>query len=197
MRYDAEHKERTREKVLRAAAKAIRAEGPHRIGVAQVMAKAGLTHGGFYAHFASKDELVAASIGQMFKDSAGRFAAETEGVSPAEGLAHYVDFYLSPTHRDSRGSGCPLPYLSADAPRLTPAGREAFAAGVDRLRGRLAAKLELLGVADAPAEASSMLSELVGALSLARAEPDPTKSDAILADSRLAIKTRFHLEDAQ
>lgn len=196
MRYDAEHKERTRERVLKEAAKAIRAQGPHKIGVAQVMAKAGLTHGGFYAHFASKDDLVAASIGQMFKDSAGRFAAETAADSPAQGLARYIDFYLSAQHRDSRGSGCPLPYLSADAPRLTVAAREAFAGGVAGLRAKIAGKLDLLGVADAAGQASSLLSELVGALSLARAEPDPARSDAILADSRSALKSRFHLEEA-
>ena len=57
MRYDSEHKERTRARVLKEAAKAIRAEGPHRVGVAAMMAKAGLTHGGFYAHFVSKDDL--------------------------------------------------------------------------------------------------------------------------------------------
>ncbi len=197
MRYDAEHKERTRERVLKEAAKAIRAQGPHKIGVAQVMARAGLTHGGFYAHFASKDDLVAASIGQMFKDSAGKFAAENDDVPPARGLANYIDFYLSARHRDSRGSGCPLPCLSADAPRLTTAAREAFAAGVAGLRAKIAGKLEALGVADTDAQASSLLSELVGALSLARAEPEPAKSDAILANSRSAIKTRFRLEDTQ
>ncbi len=65
MRYDAEHKEQTRTRVVSAAAKSILADGPHRIGVAEVMAKAGLTHGGFYAHFASKDELIVAAIELM------------------------------------------------------------------------------------------------------------------------------------
>ena len=197
MRYDAEHKERTRERVLKAAAKAIRAQGPHKIGVAQVMAKAGLTHGGFYAHFPSKDALVAASIGQMFKESGGRFAAETEGFSPTEGLARYVDFYLSATHRDARGAGCPLPYLSADAPRLSPAARETFAGGVERLRLKLAGALTALGRRDPDCDAGSMLAELVGALALARAEPDRTRSDAILARSRAALKARFGLGDAR
>ena len=73
MRYDTDHKQKTREKVLKAAAKAIRADGPHRMGVADVMRKAGLTHGGFYAHFESKDDLVAAAIGQMFEQSKARF----------------------------------------------------------------------------------------------------------------------------
>jgi TetR/AcrR family transcriptional repressor of nem operon len=194
MRYDAEHKQKIRKKVLRAAARAIRAEGPHRIGVAQVMADAGLTHGGFYAHFASKEDLIAASIEEMFRQGSGRFEAETAGVSATEGLAQYIDFYLSAAHRDSRGLGCPLPYLAADAPRLTGKSREAFAVGVARLTERLAGKLGELGRAGAEAEAASMLAELVGALSLARAEPDSNRSDAILDVSRTALKRRFGLE---
>ena len=197
MRYDGEHKARTRERVLKEAAKAIRAQGPHRVGVAEVMAKAGLTHGGFYAHFPSKDALVAASIGQMFKEGAGRFSAETDGFTPAEGLGRYVDFYLSAKHRDSRGAGCPLPYLSADVPRLSGEAREAFAAGVESLRARLAARLALIDRPDPDGEAGSMLAELVGALSLARADADPARSDAILTRSRSALKTRFGLETAQ
>ena len=87
MRYDADHKEKTRERVLREAAKAIRAEGPHQIAVAGVMAKAGLTHGGFYAHFASKDDLVAATIDQMFAEGAARLTREAKDRPPAEALA--------------------------------------------------------------------------------------------------------------
>ena len=94
MRYGADHKEQTRKRVLRAAAKAIRIEGPHRVAVAGVMAKVGLTHGGFYAHFKSKDDLVAASIGQMFEEGRERARRETEGVDPATGLSQYIDFYL-------------------------------------------------------------------------------------------------------
>ena len=87
MRYDNEHKQQTRTRVLQAAAKAIRADGPHRVGIASVMADAGLTHGGFYAHFASKDELVAAAIGQMFDESRQRLLRETDQRAPAEGPA--------------------------------------------------------------------------------------------------------------
>jgi len=102
MRYDAEHKQKTREKVLKAAAKAIRADGPHRVGVADVMSKAGLTHGGFYAHFTSKDDLIAAAIEQMFDESRIRMARETEDKPPREALRSYIDFYLSSGHRDAR-----------------------------------------------------------------------------------------------
>ena len=85
MRYDAEHKQRTREKVLKAAAKVIRAKGPDRIGVAEVMADVGLTHGGFYAHFESKDDLVSAAIEKMLEESRARLRHETEGRSATYG----------------------------------------------------------------------------------------------------------------
>lgn len=197
MRYDAEHKQKTRERVLKAAAKAIRAEGPHQVGVAGVMAQAGLTHGGFYAHFKSKDELVAAAIGQMFEDGAARIARVSEGETPAQTLISYIDFYLSPGHRDARSSGCPLPFLAADAPRLAEPARERFARGAEGLERRMAQRIAALDNGHSPDEAGSVLAELVGALSLARAEPDPERSDMILKRSKAALKRRLGLEDAQ
>jgi TetR/AcrR family transcriptional repressor of nem operon len=194
MRYEPNHKEQTRRKVLRAATRAIRAEGPHQMAVAKVMAKAGLTVGGFYAHFESKDALIAAAIDEMFAEARSRQMLESGDKPPAEALAAYIDFYLSPTHRDARATGCPMPSLAADLPRLTAKARERFAAGVASLRGRVAERLTQLGFRDAEAQASSMVAELVGALSLARAEPDPAASDAVLANSKLALKYRFSLE---
>ena len=133
MRYDAEHKQRTRARVLSEAAKAIRSEGPHRVGVAGVMAKAGLTHGGFYAHFSSKDDLVVAALAQMFDEAMATFDHFTAGKPPAAALRSYVDFYLSPRHRDAQDTGCPLPSLSGDLPRLDRAARERFALGLERV----------------------------------------------------------------
>ncbi|TMJ43978.1 MAG: TetR/AcrR family transcriptional regulator, partial [Alphaproteobacteria bacterium] len=86
MRYNSEHKERTRTRVLREATKAIRAEGPRRVGVAGMMAKAGLTHGGFYAHFASKDDLVVAAMSQMFDEASAQLDWLTAGKPPAAAL---------------------------------------------------------------------------------------------------------------
>lgn len=194
MRYDAEHKQKTRAKVLQAAAKAIRAEGPHRIAVAGVMSEAGLTHGGFYAHFASKDELVAEAIDTMFVDARARFLRETEGRSPAEGLAAYIDFYLSPGHRDARGQGCPLPALSADVPRLPQAARERYGRGVASFTSRFEGLLDSLGLETPGDLAASLVAELMGALALARAVADPEQSDAILARSRRAVRRRIGLE---
>ena len=117
MRYDTDHKEKTRKRVLGEAAKAIRENGPEGIGVAGIMAAAGLTHGGFYAHFKSKDELIAAAIDEMFNDASSRFARATEGFSPEVGMVRYINFYLSREHRDARSTGCPVAALAADLPR--------------------------------------------------------------------------------
>ena len=101
MRYDSDHKAKTRALLLQEAAKALRAEGPHKLAVSGIMAKAGLTHGGFYAHFPSRDDLVVEAIGEMFRDGGDRLAAAFEGRTPQEGLAAYINFYLSRTHRDT------------------------------------------------------------------------------------------------
>jgi len=195
MRYDAEQKERTRARVVKEAAKAIRQDGPDRVGVAAIMAKAGLTHGGFYAHFASKDDLIAEAIGEMFRQAGGKFDRIAGELAPAEALATYIDFYLSAEHRDARSSGCPLPTLSADLPRLPDAARERYTAGVHRLNERLRVRLAELGRPEPEQLAASALAELIGALMLSRAVTESDHSDAILARSKRALKSRLGLED--
>lgn len=194
-RYGPEHKAESRERVVAEAARAIREQGPQGISVAGVMGAAGLTHGAFYAHFPSRDALLAAGVERMFQDSRGRLESSAEGAADARAaLTNYLRFYLSRSHRDARTSGCPLPFLSTEAPRLTGETRERFAAGVQGLTGRLAGLLADMGHEDPPLLAASMLSEMVGAVSLARAEPDPARSDAILKASRTALKARLGLD---
>jgi TetR/AcrR family transcriptional repressor of nem operon len=194
MRYDAEHKKKTREKVLSAAAKAIRAEGPHRIGVAGIMSEAGLTHGGFYAHFASKDDLVAEAIEEMFAEARANYEARVAGKGPAEALTAYINFYLSRSHRDARATGCPLPALSADLPRLPGPAQERFSHGVADLTRTLSGWLAGLGKAEPDALAASVLAEMVGAVALSRAVADKAQSDAILNTSRASLKARLGLD---
>lgn len=193
MRYDAEHKAKTRERVLKEAARAIREEGPERVAVAGIMAKAGLTHGGFYAHFKSKDDLVAAAIDEMFKDASARFARSTEGFEPDDGMVRYIDFYLSTEHRDRRATGCAVAALATDLPRLEGEARERYSRGVAGLTGRVAAQLKAMGHMDADTLAPSIVAELVGALSLSRAVSEAEQSGAILAASRAALKQRLGL----
>src|SRR5215472_9672491 len=193
MRYDAEHKQKTREKVLDAAAEAIRAEGPHKLGVAGVMAKAGLTHGGFYAHFQSKEELLAHTIEHMFARSRLKRIDREESYGPADKLTAFIDYYLSEAHRDSP-TGCALPALAADAPRLTPEVRAAYSKGVAGMTGRIAELLRDLGRAEPDDLATSTVAEMVGGLMLARAEPDRDRSDLMLERSKHVLKQRLNLE---
>jgi len=189
MRYDTEHKARTRTE----AAAAIRAAGPDGVAVAGLMAKVGLTHGGFYAHFKSKDALVAEAIGQMFEEGRRMFRSRSEGRTPGEGLARYIDWYLSEAHRDATERGCPLPRLSGEVARLSLPARTAFAAGAAALSALIAEALEAMERPEPALLARSVVSEMVGALSLARAEPDPDQSGHILAASRAGLKTRLGL----
>jgi TetR/AcrR family transcriptional repressor of nem operon len=195
MRYDEDHKQKTRAKVLSVAARAIRADGPDRIGVAAIMAEAGLTHGGFYAHFASKEDLIAEAIGQMFLESQVKMEAHVAGKAGKAALEAYINFYFSRAHRDGRDSGCPLPALSADLPRLPDRARQRFGEGVEGMRRRLAGWLSEIGKAAPEALATSTLAEMVGAVTLARAVADRGQSDAMLKISRAALRARLGLDD--
>ena len=193
MRYDGEWKERTRQRVLEEAAKAIRLEGARAIGVAGVMARAGLTHGGFYAHFESKDALVAATIDLMIQQVSGRFRKVTGELAPDAALRAYVEFYLSARHRDSTTTTCPLPLVAAEVPRLGGASQHRYAEGVAALTGALAGLVAAHGLAEPQSVASSIVAELIGAMALARGVGDRAQSDAILAQSRQSILARLHL----
>lgn len=198
MRYGPEHKGQSREKILRAAARELRAKGPDRLGVADVMRRAGLTHGGFYAHFASKDALVAEALEAMFAEAAassGRLDAAVADpqadVRPA--LHGFLAAYLSPVHRDGPQPGCPLPALAGDMARGDAAARERFARGLARTGARIAAALRRLGDCNPEVGARAVTAQIVGAVALARALGRGAESDAILRDTLEALLERFGL----
>ncbi|MDH7974263.1 TetR/AcrR family transcriptional regulator [Sphingomonas sp. AR_OL41] len=196
MRYTNDHKAETRARVLKEAAREIRAKGPDGVGVAGVMARAGLTHGGFYAHFPSKDALVVEAIGEMFDSARRRAAPLAASDDPRGALRAYVDFYLSAAHRDARERGCPLPALSGDFARAEAPMRERFGLGIASLNGRIATVLDAIGVAEPESEATALMAQLVGAVALARSVGAGAQSDAILARTRAAIVAHYGLEDA-
>jgi TetR/AcrR family transcriptional repressor of nem operon len=190
MRYSETHKQETRSRVLKAAAAAVRAKGPDGVGVAEIMAEAGLTHGGFYAHFPNKEALVAAAIAEAFAQSRRRFGRLTEGMNAQEALTAFVDAYVSNEHRTRPERGCPIATISSDLPRQGPAVRAAFDAGVAGLIGRLAAWLD----AD-EGLATSLLSEMAGAVTLSRAVSDDALAERLLDESRTRIKARMGLTE--
>ena len=193
MRYSESHKQETRKKVVRAAANAVRAKGPEGVAVAEVMAQAGLTHGGFYAHFPNKEALVVAAIEEAFDQSRRRFARLTEGLAAPAALAAFVDAYVSMEHRARRERGCPVTALSSELPRQGAAIRRAFDEGVRALIGRVAGWLPA-GEDDRESLATSLVSEMAGAVILSRAISDDM-AERLLADSRRRIKARMGLNE--
>jgi TetR/AcrR family transcriptional repressor of nem operon len=195
MRYNSEHKTKTRERLLEEAAAAIKLEGPERISIAAIMARADLTHGGFYAHFGSKEELIAAAIERMFEIVDRAVLRLIEGLEPAEALAYFIDDYLSARHFDSVSDGCPLPALSADVARLGMEIKAPFSHGFAQLQEHLADLFRKLGHQNAEAEelATSVYAEMVGALSLARAIQDPDQAAKIRNQCRRSLKRRLGL----
>ena len=184
------HKQRTRERILAEAARSMRARGPDGIGVAELMKQAGLTHGGFYAHFKNRDDLVAAAIARMFEDSKAMVERHfSAGRPPREALGAMIDYYLSEGHCRRLDSGCPLAAIGSEAVRLPAAARDRFQEGFDRFRGAFVEQLSKLGMDDPEAIATSVVAELVGALSLARVTGDTTQ----LARSREQIRQRLAL----
>jgi TetR/AcrR family transcriptional repressor of nem operon len=190
MRYSDTHKEETRAKVVKAAARAVRARGPEGVGVAEIMAEAGLTHGGFYAHFPNKQALVVAAIEEAFGQSSRRFGKMTDGLSPAEALARFVDLYVTPEHRAHPERGCPVAGLSSELPRQGQPVREAYERGVRGLVGRIANWLPE-GTKDRDSLAASIVAEMAGTVALSRAISDDDEAERLLAAARARIKARM------
>jgi len=193
MRYSDTHKEETRKKVLVAAARQLRARGPAGISVAEVMAEAGLTHGGFYAHFSSKDAQVGAAITHAFEDRRARLRKAAESQTDAEYLTSFVDMYVSAAHRDRPERGCPITTLSNDLPRQGEPARAAFEDGVLHLIKAIASRLTVGAPEDRDALAGSLVAEMAGAVTLARAVSDPDFSNDLLDQTRRAVKARMGL----
>ncbi|HYC43394.1 MAG TPA: TetR/AcrR family transcriptional regulator [Noviherbaspirillum sp.] len=171
------------ERILDAAARAVRQDGFSRVGVADVMREAGLTHGGFYAHFKSRDAMLAKALEHAGRASAERLskriaAQREQGASPFRAL---VERYLSEAHLASPETGCPVAALGSEMPRQQD---ELRAASCDRVRGLVAIVRSTLPP-EAPEDAALMAaSTMVGALQLARTLGDNEQGKALLAANR-------------
>jgi TetR/AcrR family transcriptional repressor of nem operon len=167
----------SRERVLRMAARKVRAEGVTRPGITDLMKEAGLTHGGFYKHFTSRDDLISQAAALALAEGAAKMerAARKDAQEPRSGL---IDSYLSKQHRDAPGAGCALVTLGAAAGRGDQRFKEAY-------EQQVRAYLDLIAGLDdtseeARAEAMLVLSALVGAMLMSRAVADSGLSDDLL-----------------
>ena len=187
-------KEETHERIVDAAARAIRKHGYAGVGVADVMKEAGLTHGGFYAHFESRDALLVEALERAGRESSAavtRAAARHAGKG-VSAFRSFVETYLADVLLASLDIGCPVAALGCDMPRQSQAVREASATRVQRLIATVRATLP-----QAPRSAATVIAgTLVGALQLARALGDNAEGRAVLSATRKALIQQYDRPDA-
>ena len=183
MRYTKGHKQATRQRILEAAGRRFKQDGIDGAGVAAVMSDAGLTNGAFYAHFASKEDLVANVLADQLRAQRQNFDAQ---VPDRAGLEAFIRAYLSPQHRDQSADGCPSAALLDEIVRRPAATRQVFTDELLSTADDVAARLGRTDAEAAREDALTILGFMIGALQLARALADRDLSDQLLARSREA-----------
>jgi TetR/AcrR family transcriptional regulator, transcriptional repressor for nem operon len=178
VRYPRGHKEKTREQIVETAARAFREGGVAGTGIGELMGRAGLTHGGFYAHFPSKDALVGEACDCAVEQSWAQMHELVSQAPAGEELATFIRAYVSRTHRDDPGAGCLMPSLGSEMPRQAPEVRAAFTAQIRRVLQNVEALLP--PTPDREDRAITLAAGMAGAVLLARAVDDPALSDRVL-----------------
>jgi TetR/AcrR family transcriptional regulator, transcriptional repressor for nem operon len=186
MRYSHEHKQETHARIVRKASVRLREKGAHGVGVADLMKEAGLTHGGFYAHFDSREALVIEAFGYAMDRSMERWRKAAEQIPPDKRLSMIVDEYLTPIHRDDPGHGCAVPTLGAEIARESPKTRKAFAAKLEQMIDMMAKQIPDSSGKAARRRAAATLATMMGTLVLSRIAGTSEFSDEILAAGREA-----------
>src|SRR4051812_40467450 len=186
MRYSREHKLETHARIIKRASVRLREKGAHGVGVADLMKEAGLTHGGFYAHFDSREALVIEAFNYAMDRSNERWRELVKEAPPEKRLSVIVNSYLSKLHRDDPGHGCAVPTLGAEIARESPKTRKAFAAKLEQMIGLLAEEIPGTPAA-ARKQAVATLATMMGTMVLARIAGSGEFSEEILAAGRAAL----------
>ncbi len=188
MRYSKDHKAETHERIVKNASVRLRERGAAGLGVAELMKEAGLTHGGFYAHFPSRDALIGEAFIHAMEQAAKRWRKRADEAPEGKGLAAVVDGYLTAAHRDDVGNGCALPALGAEVSRASPKIRKAVAAKLENMIEVIAGEMPGLSEKDARREAIGALATMMGALLMARMAGTGEFSDEVLEAGRYAAR---------
>jgi AcrR family transcriptional regulator len=176
-------KEATHERIVGAAARAIRRSGYGGTGVADIMKGVGLTHGGFYAHFASREAMLAEAADQAGAESVATLTRVAEAAPPQEALRSIIHAYLSKEHFENAETGCPVAALGTEMPRQAPKVRRAATRRIKEMIDVVARHSPDQGEPGAYEHALVTVATMVGALVLARAVDDPRLSKALRAAS--------------
>ncbi len=186
MRVSREQAAKNRERIIDVASREFREKGFDGIGVADVMKSAGLTHGGFYGHFASKDDLIAEACAASMDRSAEKWSKLAE-TSPDEAFAAITSSYLLKAHRDNKASGCTMAALAPDIARQSGPVRKRFSEGTRTLLDILAKAIPGQSDEARREKALATMAGLVGTLVLSRAVDDPEFADEILKAGQAAF----------
>lgn len=184
MPWQADHKERTRARIVEAAAAAFRERGIGGIGIADVMRRAGLTHGAFYAHFASKEELVAEMQRLVTESRRARVASALSERAQHEKLTAFAEIYLSSRHREHPESGCMIASLGGELARAEGPARQRFDANIRAWLEQITDYAPARGAEARRRQATGAYAAMIGGMILARGVEDPHAADRILADVR-------------
>lgn len=182
-----QHKEETRRRIVESARHLFKTEGYDAVTIDAIMAEAGLTRGGFYAHFSSKDDLFNEVIGEIVFASILRQHEEAGSKEPASWRQQTVDFYLSKDHRDSALGGCPMAGLSNDVAKSNETIRATYTEIVADLADALADRIDLRGK-DKRKAALATVATCVGAMAIARAVNDESLVDELFDAGRWATR---------
>jgi TetR/AcrR family transcriptional repressor of nem operon len=196
MRYSKEHKQETHARIVKKASVRLREKGAHGIGVADLMKEAGLTHGGFYAHFDSREALVIEAFAYAMDRSTERWRKIAEETPPDKRLASIVETYLTPLHRDDPGHGCAVPTLGAEIARESSKTRKAFAAKLEQMIDMMADQVLDVPRKVARKQAVAALATMMGTLVLSRIAGTGEFSDEILNSGREAVLGRMAAKPA-
>ena len=180
----AEQKAQTRRRILAETVRRLREGGVRSVRVAQVMHDAGLTHGGFYAHFPSREALLGEAIDQMAAESDAVKRVSRHPGPPERALADFLEHYLSTGQCERRPGACPLPILLPEAGEMVPEARATVLRLASRLTDMLGEILGALGRASPRGDAARLLAEAIGLITLARAQPERSLREAQLARAR-------------
>jgi TetR/AcrR family transcriptional regulator, transcriptional repressor for nem operon len=178
MRYSKDHKQATRRRILDAAGRRFKQDGIDGAGVAAVMSDAGLTNGAFYAHFTSKEDLVANVLVDQLRAQRHSFEAQP---SDRAGLEVIIRSYLSPEHRDRCADGCPSAALLDEICRRPAATKQVFTDELLGIADDIAARIHPADAEAARIDALTLFGMMIGTLQLARALDDRDLSDQLLA----------------
>jgi AcrR family transcriptional regulator len=177
VRYGKEHKQVTRQRIIETAGRRLKRDGIDGSGVATLMKDAGLTNGAFYAHFESKEDLVATAVADQLREQRERLAAVAPGRA---GLEQIVRAYLSPGHRDNPEEGCPSAALLDEITRCTDPTKQAYTDSVLALIDDIAARLAPHDPPSARTRTLSVYALMIGTLQLSRALADRQLADDLL-----------------